>query len=202
MTAVPLSLVDLGKIFTGMAEALGKLGDSVAHLVKLGAGGWDATQARALRGRLIEMSASLRNVQSLNAGAFTSLEMFEDYLKEVEHYLSGPAPRKEEIELLMDRAWKITAERLAKALSEGAKVIEGLKAERSEFVLTEAYNDLTDILVSRELLLRRLVSLEQPRTKADLEPLGELLESYRLMRTALRACIDKLGDYALADGKE
>jgi hypothetical protein len=54
-----LGLEDLGKALGAAADAVGKLGDSIAHLISLGNQGFNAVQAERTRERLKDIDARL-----------------------------------------------------------------------------------------------------------------------------------------------
>jgi hypothetical protein len=136
-----VSLVDLsmlGKALGDAADAVGKLGDSFAHLVSLGQQGWDAASARATRNRLRDISARLTILsQQQNVRVIVSLD---EYIREAQNGLSTN---------LLQTAWSQLLSHLTDTLRDVKALLGDLEQERSDLVTQTVYQDLIETLGSR-----------------------------------------------------
>ena len=133
-----IELVDiqrLGSVLKDAADAISRMGDSIAHLVRLGAQGWDAASARRTRSRLIELRKQLISYRRSQAAVALSLD---GYVARID---AGRMPRQ------LD--WKMATNGLLPVVQEVRALIEEVKAERSDFVLESAYESLYATLDAR-----------------------------------------------------
>jgi hypothetical protein len=81
-------ILQLGDLLAKTADAVAKFGDSIAHLVALGAQGYDAAAARKAHADLINLRANLERMTSLCGPLIRSIK---EYVQRC-HQLPPEAP--------------------------------------------------------------------------------------------------------------
>lgn len=182
-----ISLVDLstlGRALGDAAEAIGKLGDSVARLVSLGKQGWDAASARSTRNRLRDISAQLTILsQQQNVRVIESLD---EYIREAQNGLSPN---------LLQAAWSKLLLHLATTLNKVQELLDNLTNERSDLVTQTVYQDLIETLGSRVTFLDKLVSSSAPTSPEEIQRLQVASVNYKTLRENLRKAIQAINIY-------
>ena len=182
MAAIELvDIAKLGSVLKDTADAIAKLGDSIAHLVRLSAQGWDAASARRTEARLIEMRKQLVTFKRSQGVVALS---FEDYIARIEQ---GRQPRQ------LD--WKSVTSRLLPLMSEVRSLIDELRSEKSNFVLEDAYERLHDSLDARLTLFEKLRVGDAPRTPEQIEALRRIVAEWERLREELARASDALANY-------
>jgi len=179
-----IELVDiqkLGDVLKAAADAIAKLGDSIAHLVTLGAQGWDAASARRTHSRLIDLRKRLISYRR-SQGAVAST--FDGYVARID---AGRMPRQ------LD--WTMATNGLLPLIQELSSLIEDLKAERSDFVLEVAYESLYATLDARLTLFQRLREGDAPRSPEQVEALRAAVAQWGRLRQVLGDASDALAAY-------
>lgn len=179
-----IELVDIGKlgsILKDTADAIAKLGDSIAHLVHLGAQGWDAASARRTEARFIEMRKQLVTFKRSQGAVAVS---FEDYIARIEQ---GRQPRQ------LD--WTTVTNRLLPLMSEARSLLVELKSDKSDFVLEDAYERLHDSLDARLTLFQRLKDADAPQTPEQIEALKRMVTEWERLREELGRASEALTQY-------
>lgn len=195
MSGITIDLHQLGKMVGEIAEAIGKLGDSIAHIVTLGSRVWDAGQARALQARLSKMTRLLRGAWVYNGRAADSVETYIDSWERItENGLRKPSASAQRG---LGGLWKQALECLQAALEEGYGGLALLQQEKSDFAFAEEFHDLFETLSARAGLLQELVVAEPSHTPEDVAQLRSLIAQYRRLRSNLDKCIDALNRYAM-----
>ena len=192
----PISLLELGKIFSDVADAIGKLGDSVAHLVTLGARGWDAGQARATKARLRSLSRAMIGAVQMNGPTIDLLANFSGDMEDLLGRgvdLTQPGLSRE-----LGIRWGKLRERVTVMLHDSALLLGAVERENSDFVLSPAYRDVFAVLASRDALLVGLSALGPPRTTGELADLKALTASYKRLRANLERAVEAIARYVEA----
>ena len=182
-----VSLVDLstlGKALGDAADAIGKLGDSVAHLASLGQQGWDAASARTTRNRLRDISARL-TILSVQQHERV-IESLDEYIREAQNGLSAN---------LLQSAWSQVLSRLTATLSDVKALLGDLEKERSDLVTQSVYQDLIETLGSRASLLDRLSKSSAPMSPEEIQSLQVASANYKTLRENLRGAIQAINTY-------
>lgn len=182
-----VSLVDLsnlGKALGAAAEAVGKLGDSVAHLASLGEQGWNTVSARRTRDRLRDISARLTILSAQqNARVIQSLD---EYIQEAKDGLSTN---------LLQTAWSQLVSRLNETLSNVQALLKDLEIERSDLVTQNVYRDLVETLAARAGLLDKLSKSSAPTSTDEIQSLQTASLNYKVFRENLGKAIEALNIY-------
>jgi hypothetical protein len=147
------------------------LGDTIAHIVKLGDMGWSTISARRARSHLVEIYKLVERFRSPNAGARESLG---NALREFADFSPETAGRRQ-------RLWLRAMDNIQTLVQSVDELLSDLDKERSDFVLQETYRSLRRTLphdsphlsdrpenVSEErLALQRLRETLHQRTQPD-----------------------------------
>jgi hypothetical protein len=186
---VNASLVDienLGKALSDAADAIGKLGDSIAHLAALGAKGWDAVSARRTRDRLIDISARL---SVLSRAQVVMLRNIDEYITQycTDSGCVSSFEAQDSWEALVDGVTGIT--------NDVSVLLVDLENERSGLVTEDVYQDLIGTLQDRKEALSVVRLSLAPSSAADLRALRYASRAYRILIANLQAAIKALNTY-------
>ena len=182
-----LSLIDisnLGKALGDAADAIGKLGDNVGHLVSLGRQDWDAVSARATRNRLRDISARLTTLNQLQN--VRVIETLDEYIQEAQN--GSP-------ENLLQMAWSQLLLSFTATLSDVRSLLSDLEKERSDLVTNDVYQDLIATLGSRASLLDRLSNTSAPTSPDAIKRLQVVSTNYKALKVNLSKAIQAVNTY-------
>jgi hypothetical protein len=195
--AAAISLADLaslGKALGEAADAIGKLGDNIAHLVSLGVQGWDAAAARGTKEVLRDISARLA-FQRAGHNARV-IEDLDSYIHEWESGTnSGAAALTESEASKLKDAWSRLIAHVKAALLWVRALLRDLQRERSGLVTQSVYQDLLQTLGDRSSLLERLSNSAAPTTPAEIDALRGVLVNYTALRVNLHKAIQAINTY-------
>jgi hypothetical protein len=176
-----VDLQKLGGVLKDAADAIARLGDSVAHLVRLGVQGYDAAAARRTRARLIEIRKGLVSMaRSQGVLALT----FDSYVARIE---AGRQPNA--------REWQSATAKLPLLVESVQSLLGELRRDRSEFVLEEAYERLHATLGARLALFERLRAAEAPRRPEEIEAIKAAVAEWSRLREELDRASAALAAY-------
>jgi hypothetical protein len=200
--AAAMSLVDLsslGKALREAADAIGELGDNIAHLASLGRQGWDAVSARATQERLRDISARLTFLSEYkNVRVIASLD---EYIHKWESETnSGTAALTESAASTLKNAWSTLIARVKATLMQVQALLGGLERERSDLVTQSVYQDLIKTLGGRSSLLESLSNSSAPTTPAEIDALRVVSVNYKALRDNLLKAIQAINAYIRASG--
>jgi hypothetical protein len=184
-----ISLVDLGelgKVLGAAADAIAKLGDSIAHLISLGVRGWDDVSARSTRKRLISISAKLTVMGG--RGNMGVIESLRTYIRAYEGRESLEGYTQQQL-------WNELLSKLGAALPEVESLFTQLARDRSDLVTQDIYRDLIDALNARTMILEGLSRSVAPTSIAEIDALREAAEKYDALHRKLYLTIDSLHRY-------
>jgi hypothetical protein len=182
-----MSLVDLsalGKALGDAADAIGKLGDSVAHLASLGQQGWDAVSARTTRNRLRDISARLTILSQYQN--VRVIENLDEYIREAQ---LAPSP------YLLQSSWSHLLKGLVSTLGDVKALLGDLEKERSDLVTQSVYQDLIETLGNRASLLDRLLDSPAPTSPQEIQSLQVASANYKTLRENLLKAIQAINTY-------
>jgi hypothetical protein len=123
-------IAQLADLLVKTTEAISKFGDSIAHLVTLGAQGYDAAAARKAHADLIELRV---NLEKLVSGA--NLPPIGSINEYVERHRRTAKPQEWESRLL----WRAVVEKVENATVRVNALLEEVSKIRNDFVLEDAY---------------------------------------------------------------
>jgi hypothetical protein len=193
--AAAMSLVDLsslGKALREAADAIGELGDNIAHLASLGRQGWDAVSARATQERLRDISARLTFLSEYkNVRVIASLD---EYIHEWESETkSGTAALTESAASTLKNAWSTLIAHVKATLMQ-------VQALLGDLVTQSVYQDLINTLGGRSSLLESLSNSPAPTTPAEIDALQVVSVNYKALRDNLLKAIQAINAYIHASG--
>jgi hypothetical protein len=186
--AALVDIENLGKALGDAADAVGKLGDSIAHLVTLGANGWNAVSASRTRDRLTDISARL---SILVGGQIGTLKNIDEYIdtyctaSRCESSLGGAGQGQ----------WfniHFAVEELTGDISD---LLEELERERSGLVTQDVYQDLISTLHARVRALKELDNTAPPSRPDEVRALRAVSARYSVLVANLRDAIRALNAY-------
>jgi vesicle coat complex subunit len=184
------NLLDFGKMLGVTADAIAKLGDSIAHLVKLGVRGWDDVAARRTRAKLIAISAQLSVMGGRgNASVVESLRT----------YIAAHEGRDHLEDFTKEQLWDKLLSRIRAALPEVKSLFAELAENRSDLVTQDIYHDLISALNDRAMILEKLSTSSPPTSAAEIDALRDAAERYDALRHNLHSTINGLHWY-IRDG--
>jgi hypothetical protein len=181
-----ISIVDLKElagVFGAMADAIAKFGDSIAHLVQLGASGWDALSARMRSRQILDMYQRLVLYRGDQAMAAYQLGRYITEWKATRSKGSSSAE------------WSLFTSRIAQLVREVANLLEGVRSEKSDFVLEDAYQTLISTLNFRMVLFERLEKSKPPTTSQEIEAYEQMAAEWERLRAELLSAINALSAY-------
>jgi hypothetical protein len=202
-----VELESLGKALGLAADAVGKLGDSIAHLISLGNQGFNAVQAGRTRERLKDIDARL--VQLNNVANVTVVNSIQEYIKIWEtnkkrgivigqldesdrsDWFGRP---RDEWDMSIVESWKNIYGNVNTAILDVTDLLADLREERSDFILEESYNTLYSILRNRVSVLEGL-GRNPPVTPSEIERLRALAGRYDRLRKKLASTIRTISEY-------
>jgi hypothetical protein len=180
MVASIVDLSQLANVVRELANAVGRLGDSIAHVIKLGSGGVGVLSANRTRERLKDIDARLTIYSHGQAVRF--------------NYLCSALAATGEFPL-DHNDWRQVVDQVKEAGHNVEKLLSELQRERSDFVLEEAFGVLISTLTTRLELFDKLSSSPVPRTNEDIAALRESLAEWRRLRHELRKATRHLSIY-------
>jgi hypothetical protein len=200
--AAAMSLVDLsslGKALREAADAIGELGDNIAHLASLGRPGWAAVSARATQERLRDISARLTFLSEYkNVRVIASLD---EYIHEWESKTkSGTAALTESAASTLKNAWSTLIAHVKATLMQVQALLGDLERERSDLVTQRVYRELIKTLGGRSSLLESLSNSSAPTTPAEIDALRVVSVNYKALRDNLLKAIQAINAYIHASG--
>jgi hypothetical protein len=191
---VNVELLDLRKLadaLAALADCIAKFGDSIAHLVQLGAKGWDAASARVTRNRLYRLQRELIALHGPQSVAYDALQ---DYIRVAARSpLDAP---------LLRREWQIVLSLLRPLTFEVYDLVEALRNESSEFVLEKSYNVLLSTLQMRSKIFEDLMNREPPCAGEELSELKKIDKAWSRLRSQFFSAMDQSSEYLRLTQKE
>jgi hypothetical protein len=195
--AAAMSLVDLsslGKALGEAADAIGKLGDNIAHLASLGVQGWDAASARATKERLLDISARLTFLREYkNVLVIASLDDYIDEWKRATN--TGAAALTETAASTLKVAWSRLIAHVKATLMRVQELLGDLERERSDLVTQSVYQDLIKTLGERSSVLEPLSNSSAPNTPAEIDALRVVSANYKALGDNLLKAIQAINAY-------
>lgn len=192
--AAVIDIANIAKAVGEAASAISKLGDSVAHLTKLGTQGWDAASARIVKGRLLKISGKLQRFSALINGApVDRLDSFVNSLKFFARPNAPPMSNRITQEITQD--WQVVIAVIGGVLSEVRELLISLERERGNIVTKDFYQDLLDTLGGRVSLLEHISKLPTPLSYEEATELEKVSQQYKILRANLRTAIQALNAY-------
>jgi hypothetical protein len=181
--AVLIQLVDVLK---NVQECIRKIGYGFRDLLRIGADGFDSLVARQTHARLIEIYTSLGDVAIINGMvvhfAFDNIGLCGD------HYCDRPWIDRE-------KAWRDAKNVMIKGLTIVKKTLDGVRSERSDFVLEPAFVKLEAVLSGRRLILEELQFMQLPRSAAEISLLSDIAYQYRGLIRSLNFTMEEMATY-------
>jgi hypothetical protein len=197
-------ITDLVEALGAAGDAIAKLTDGFAHLVKTGTEGYNYVAAARARARLVDIS---RHTQMLIDGNTAVTESIDEYLALTTKCRPG-APKPLPIHCLprgqlpgqpalspMDRQWQGVLGGISERLEEVERLLADVKRENSDFVLEPAYLTLQTALRSRVTLLSRLAELPAPISDEERKALAEANKKYKALIENSRRAVRELNVY-------
>lgn len=178
-------IAQLADLLVKTTEAISKFGDSIAHLVTLGAQGYDAAAARKAHADLIELRA---NLEKLVSGA--NLPLIRSINEYVERHRRTPKPQ--EWERLL---WRAVVEKVENATVRVNALLEEVSKIRNDFVLEDAYRTIHVALHGRTNILMHLRALPAPVEEGELEALGKAGTEYQKLTEATQKASEQVAAY-------
>jgi hypothetical protein len=177
-------IVQLGDLLAKTAEAVSKFGDSIAHLVTLGAKGYDAVAARKAHADLIELRVKLVELVSHNGPMIRSIK---EYVQRVPT-IKPSAP-------IILELWLVAVDKVEDATKRVEVLLNDVSKIRNDFVLQDTYSTLRLILVGRNTILIQLRALPAPVEPDELQALAKAGEEYQKLSDATLKASDQLAAY-------
>jgi hypothetical protein len=159
-------------------DAIAKLTDGIKHLVVTGTEGYDYVAARRDYNHLKELS-----VKSTD----TFLTQGQVVVRGLDNYLSLQNPTPQD--------WYEFTDELDFVLIKVQMLLNDVRAERSDFVLEEAYKKLGASLGMRSAILSRFSELPPPVTPEEKAALRSLGKEYRRLLANFEEAITQLNLY-------
>jgi hypothetical protein len=169
---------DAANALDAAAKAIATLGDSIAHLVGLGDHTWQTVSARNTRKRLIDLSARASTLVTVKNGALVS---------SLEKYINDTKPTAKE--------WSDVTKGIQDVITDATDLLRDLEAERSDFVLQEAYQDLKAALGARVSILTELGNLPPPTSEAERKALKQVDANYKKVVANTKVAISEMNKY-------
>lgn len=183
------SILNLAKLLGDAADGLAKLGDGVAHLIKLGSSGLDAVNARKARAKLVGISADLTTMYVSQTATIASLENYGANWPPRPDKSHNPIPQQQQAQ------WQAVLQRVVAQLAGVESALALVAADRSDFVLQDSYRRLKAALSTREGLLSELSRDPPPTSRADFQSLEKAIEQYHRLHHELDRSIDLFNQY-------
>jgi hypothetical protein len=91
--------------------------------------------------------------------------------------------------------WENVQSVISHILIDVRNLLWDVKAERSDFVLEDAYGKLEEILGVRASLLSRLIYLPQPNTAQERKALQRINSEYKILQERLKEAVVQMNTY-------
>jgi hypothetical protein len=179
-------IAELGDLLAKAAEAVSKFGDSIAHLVTLGAQAYDAAAARKAHAELIELRV---NLEKLVAGANIPLiKSINEYVERVRAPLRPPP-------YVLGQWWIGVVDKVANATKQVDALLKDVDKIRNDFVAQDAYSTLQFALNGRRSILAELRALPAPVEQDELQALAKAGDEYQKLSDATLKASQQLATY-------
>jgi hypothetical protein len=178
-------IAKLAELLGSAAEAISKFGDGIAHLVTLGAQGYDAAAARKAHSDLIQLRTDL---EQLTAGA--NIPLIRSINEYVELQTGHPLADNVAAEL-----WRGIIQKVENAIKIVDALLKSVNSIRNDFVLEDAYRTIQVALHGRSSLLAQLHSLAPPERQDELEALAKAGKEYQKLSDATQKASEQLATY-------
>ena len=178
-------IAQLGDLLSKAAEAISKFGDSIGHLVTLGAQGYDAAAARKAHSDLIQLRTDL---EKLTTGA--NIPLIRSINEYVELQTRNPLAENVAAEM-----WRGVVQKVENATKIVDELLKSVSSIRNDFVLEDAYRTIQVALYGRSSLLAELRSLPPPERQDELEALAKAGKEYQKLSDATQKASDQLASY-------
>jgi hypothetical protein len=191
-----ITLVDLkglGDAIDAAAGALGKLADSVAHIVSLGDRGWSVASARSARERLKDMDARLADLARTKQSVL--VDNMRLYVELGERMIQASGAAKDSLLSELEGSWRLVIDGISQVLTMTNGLMDELRADRSDFVLESARGTLIDALQSKIGLLDKLKFDANPQGPDEIAELKNVSENFDTLRLKTIAAVDAMSDY-------
>jgi hypothetical protein len=159
-------------------KALTSLTEGVSSLVRAGASGYSYVSAERERNRLVDISARASQLRA---------DQNVVVIRTIDEYLAKKSPTSED--------WSAVQQGITQTLSSVTALLKDVKAERSDFVLEGAYQDLLRTLGSRQGLLEKLRLLGPPSTPEERNALRDVSKQYKTLIAKLGEATNELNKY-------
>jgi hypothetical protein len=185
-------LDELAKALGDAADCIGKLGDNVAHLVKLAVQGWDAASARRTRARLRDISARLSAFQT--GAKMEIIGTIDDYIVRWNRLTKNGRKALPYAPSLYS-SWYEVLSQISGGLTEVKALLTDVRAERSDLVNEPTYRDLLEALSERVRLFEKLQDQSAPMSRPEIDALKIVSANYKKLREKLKEAVLDLNLY-------
>jgi hypothetical protein len=177
---------ELGDLLAKTADAISKFGDSIAHLVTLGAQGYDAAAARRAHADLIELRVKL---EELVFGA--NMPLIRSINEYVQRVAATPMPAVQ----VIGAYWFAVVGKVENAAKQVEALLKDVSEIRNDFVLQDSYSAIELALHGRRSLLADLRGLAAPVEQDELQALSKAGQEYQKLSDATEKASRQLATY-------
>lgn len=159
-------------------DALVKITDGIAHLIKTGNTGWEYVSAKKTYSDLLDISQIASHLAYVaNPSAVTSID----------EYLKKKNPTQKD--------WDIVQHEIDTAIDGVRRLLNKLEHKQSDFIREDAYAKLLETIEMRGGMLNKLSMFPPPRTSEEKADLRQVNEKYKRLIANLRSTIRELNAY-------
>lgn len=202
--ANPVAIAAVAVAIEKVANALGAVSENVLKVIQNGLKTWSTLEAVGARRELTTLAQTLSRFYAMpNAAVRFNLDA---YIRRWEvltkNGTKSDLSAEEKIEMVS--GWERLQATVSDTLRQATGIIGILSSNKSPFVATDVYTDLTSALSGRAMLLDSVSRMEAPQTKSEIAELRRVAAAYQLLRENLRKAISSLNKYvsAITEGKK
>jgi len=180
----PIVLIkSVSEVLKIAAEAMSKVGDSLAHLTRIGVQGYDALAARRAHSQLSGLRVSLGILYG--ASNIRIVRSIDEYIDLARSSRLDDASRQ----------WNAVVHLLTETTTRVEDLLTEVNKIRNDFVLEEAYSTIQRSLYGRLSLFEKLKALPAPLAGDTLEALAHVAAEYRRLMEATDNASEQLAAY-------
>jgi hypothetical protein len=195
--AQAMTLIDfknLADVIDAASGAIGKIADSVAHLISLGDKAWSVVSARQAYASLNSVDARLTNLVQTDQSAL--VENIRHYIELWGRMTQADESQRARLRNDLKAAWPRVIDNIRQVLAMTKNLLVEVKADLSDFVTESARGTLLGALQAKVGLLDRLQFIEtMPESAEEISELTKLSEKFEMLRMKTIEAIEAMSAY-------
>jgi hypothetical protein len=191
MSVSLIQIKDLGAAIDAAAGALGKLADSVAHMIFLGDKGYNIANARKTKNRLKDIDARLTDLAQISQSTLVDNMLgYAELWRRLSSTTDGAAKNEQ-----LKSSWQLVVAGIRDVLLQTRDLVDELRRERSDFVLQPSWIMLIKALDDKASLLNVPELTSPPDTDEKINELEAVAKNFEALRNNTIKALTSMSDY-------